>query len=168
MKFISAIYMPRRNFWCMTRGGCQQKIFHLQKGDGGQSGSQDLMKTVDLSGKTYISSISDPKGTAFRGIHFWFWKKCFYETPYWDNWLSNSSHSVRGGFKEKKPLKEWNCHYLPYPSPPLAKEWKIKEWNISVLWTPPPPLKKNEKYARFKSIHNDLISQPYTLVPQKP
>ena len=54
----------------MTRGGCQQKNFHLQKGDGGQSGSQDLMKTVDLSGKTYISSISDPKGTAFRGIHF--------------------------------------------------------------------------------------------------
>ena len=54
----------------MTRGGCQQKNFQLQKGDGGQSGSQDLMKTVDLSGKTYISSISDPKGTAFRGIHF--------------------------------------------------------------------------------------------------
>ena len=51
-------------------GGCQQKKFQLQKGDGGQSGSQDLMKTVDLSGKTYISSISDPKGTAFRGIHF--------------------------------------------------------------------------------------------------
>ena len=82
MKFISAIYMSRRNFWCMTRGGCQQKIFHLQKGDGGQSGSQDLMKTVDLSGKTYISSISDPKGTAFRGIHFWFRKKCFSGTPY--------------------------------------------------------------------------------------
>ena len=48
----------------MTRGGCQQKKFHLQKGDGGQPGSQDLIKTVDLSGKTYISSISDPKGTA--------------------------------------------------------------------------------------------------------
>ena len=54
----------------MTKGRCQQKNFQLQKGDGGQSGSQDLIKTVDLSGKTYISSISDPKGTAFRGIHF--------------------------------------------------------------------------------------------------
>ena len=54
------------------------------------------------------------------------------------------------------------------PLPPLAKEWKIKEWNISVLWTPPPPLKKNEKYASFNSIDNELISQPYTLVPQKP
>ena len=54
----------------MTRGGSKQKNVQLQKGDGGQSGSQDLMKTVDLSRKTYISSISDPKGTAFRGIHF--------------------------------------------------------------------------------------------------
>ena len=51
-------------------GGLLTKNFHLQKGDGGQSGSQDLMKTVDLSGKTYISSISDQKGTAFMGIHF--------------------------------------------------------------------------------------------------
>ena len=85
MKFISAIYMPKRNFWCMTRGVWQQKNFPLQKGDGGQSGSQDLRKTVDLSGKTNISSISDPKGTAFRGIHFWFRKKCFYETPYYAN-----------------------------------------------------------------------------------
>ena len=65
----------------MTRGGCQQKKFHLQKGDGGQSGSQDLMKTLDLSGKTYISSISDPKGTALRGIHDRFQKKCFSGTP---------------------------------------------------------------------------------------
>ena len=35
-----------------------------------------------LSGTfNYIPSISDPKGKAFRGIHFWFWKKCFSETP---------------------------------------------------------------------------------------
>ena len=65
----------------MARGGCKQKKFHIQKGDGGQSGSQDLMKTADLSGKTYISSISDPKGTAFRGIHVRFQKKCFSGTP---------------------------------------------------------------------------------------
>ena len=41
------------------------------------------MKTMDLCGKTYISCISDPKGTAFRGIHFCFRKKDFSETPYW-------------------------------------------------------------------------------------
>ena len=31
MKVISAIYMPRRNFWCMTRGGCQQKNFNSRR-----------------------------------------------------------------------------------------------------------------------------------------
>ena len=66
----------------MTRGGSQQKNFHLQKGDGGQSGSQDLMKTVDLSGKIYISSISDPKGTAFRGTQVQIQFSCTFETPY--------------------------------------------------------------------------------------
>ena len=44
-------------------------------------GSQDLMKTVDLSGKTYISSISDPKGTAFRGIHLQIQFWCKFGTP---------------------------------------------------------------------------------------
>ena len=46
----------------MTSGGTQQKKIHLQKVDGGQSGSQDSRKTMDLSGKTYISHISDPLG----------------------------------------------------------------------------------------------------------
>ena len=36
---------------------------------------KNLMKTEDLSGKNCIYSISDPKGTAFRGNHdlikFW-------------------------------------------------------------------------------------------------
>ena len=66
----------------MARGGCKQKKFHIQKGDGGQSGSQDLMKTADLSGKTYISSISDPKGTAFRGTQVRIQFSCTFETPY--------------------------------------------------------------------------------------
>ena len=42
--------------------GYSTKKNHLQKVDGGQSGSQDSRKTMDLSGKTYISHISDPKG----------------------------------------------------------------------------------------------------------
>ena len=39
----------------------------------------------------------------------------------------------------KKQYKEWNWYHLPYPSPPLLKEWKTKEWNICMFDTPPPP-----------------------------
>ena len=46
----------------MTSGGTQQKKIHLQKVDGGQSGSQDSRKTMVMSGKTYISHINDQKG----------------------------------------------------------------------------------------------------------
>ena len=31
MKFISAIHMLRRNFWCMTRGVCDQKKFNSRR-----------------------------------------------------------------------------------------------------------------------------------------
>ena len=49
-----------------------KKKIDLQKRDGGQSGRQDLMKTVELSERSYISNISDLKKTAVRGIHFRF------------------------------------------------------------------------------------------------
>ena len=38
----------------------------LQKGDGGQTTNYNLMKIVNLSEKTCISSIIEPKGTAFK------------------------------------------------------------------------------------------------------
>ena len=38
----------------MTRGGNQQKIFHLLKVDGEQSGSQNWRKTSKFLGKKYI------------------------------------------------------------------------------------------------------------------
>ena len=40
------------------------------------------MKTVDLSRKNYISIISDPKGTAFRGTQVRIQFSCTFETPY--------------------------------------------------------------------------------------
>ena len=63
---------PRHNFWCM--GGCiliiGEKIISRRVMDEGQSGRQDSRKTVDLSGKNNISSISNPKykGIAFRWV----------------------------------------------------------------------------------------------------
>ena len=49
---------------------------------------------------------------------------------------------------QKKLYKEWNWYHLPYPPPPLLKEWKTKEWNIGMFETPLPPA-KSEKFGRF-------------------
>ena len=40
------------------KGGTQQKIFHIQKVDGEQSGSQNLNKTSKISQKIYTPSLS--------------------------------------------------------------------------------------------------------------
>ena len=61
----------------MTNGGFQQKKIHLRMVDKGQSGSQDSRKTMDLSGKTYISHISDPNTKGYTNsnssiMHIWY------------------------------------------------------------------------------------------------
>ena len=50
------------------KGGAQQKIFHLQKVDGEQSGSQNWRKTSKFLGKKYIHLNYIYKGTALEGI----------------------------------------------------------------------------------------------------
>ena len=50
------------------KGGAQQKIFHLQKVDGEQSGSQNWRKTSKFLEKKYIHLNYIYKGTALEGI----------------------------------------------------------------------------------------------------
>ena len=50
------------------KGGNQQKIFHLQKVDGEQSGSQNWRKTSKFLEKKYIHLNFIYKGTALEGI----------------------------------------------------------------------------------------------------
>ena len=57
MRLISAFCMPRRNFRCMTSGGTQQKKFHLQKVDVGQSGSQDLTLSLPIGKYAKLSRV---------------------------------------------------------------------------------------------------------------
>ena len=47
--------------------------------------------------------------------------------------------NIREDIQKKKLYKEWNWYHLPYPPPPLLKEWKTKEWNIGMFETPLPP-----------------------------
>ena len=51
----------------MKRGGTQQQIFHLQKVDGEQSGSQNWRKTSKFLGKKSLIMYIY-KGTALEGI----------------------------------------------------------------------------------------------------
>ena len=82
MKLISVIYIQKRNFWCMTRGGTQQKIFHLQKVDGEQSRSQNWRKTSKFLEKKYIHLNYIYKGTALEGTQVEFWFFVFFGTVY--------------------------------------------------------------------------------------
>ena len=68
MKFISSMYMPRRNFWCMTRGDSSHLNFQLQKVDWGPSGRQNWRKTIEFWKILYIHFIRDPKDIAFAGF----------------------------------------------------------------------------------------------------
>ena len=52
----------------MTRGGTQQKLFHLKKVDGEQSVSQNWRKTSKFLEKRYIHLTYIYKGTALEGI----------------------------------------------------------------------------------------------------
>ena len=84
MKFISAIYIPKHNLWCMARESTQQKIFHPKKLDGGQSGSQNWMKTLKIWGNKYIHLSYIYKGTALlEGIQAVFWIFVFFGTKRW-------------------------------------------------------------------------------------
>ena len=65
MKFISVIYMSRRNFWCMTRGDSSHLNFQLQKVDWGPSGRQNWRKTMEFWKILYIHFIRDPKGITY-------------------------------------------------------------------------------------------------------
>ena len=51
------------------KGGNQQIFFYLQRGDGGQSGSRDLMKRVDLS-KKLIFPVSATQNKQLSGVFF--------------------------------------------------------------------------------------------------
>ena len=88
---------------------------YLQKVDGGQSGSQDSRKTMDLSGKTYISHISDPKGMV-RGLYKYQFlhhsylehpKMLFSRFPYFDN---------EAVISKSKELFTFLCENLPNSS----------------------------------------------------
>ena len=50
------------------KGGTQQEKFHLQKVDGGQSGSQNWRKTSKFLEEKYIHLHFIYKGTALEGI----------------------------------------------------------------------------------------------------
>ena len=50
------------------KGGTQQEKFHLQKVDGGQSGSQNWRKTSKFLEKKYVHLTYIYKGTALEGI----------------------------------------------------------------------------------------------------
>ena len=65
MKFISSMYMPRRNFWCMTRGDSSHLNFQLQKVDWGPSGRQNWRKTMEFWKILYITFIREPKGITY-------------------------------------------------------------------------------------------------------
>ena len=51
----------------MTKGGTQQNIFHLQKVNGEQSGSQNWRKMSKFLEKKYIHLNYIYKGTALEG-----------------------------------------------------------------------------------------------------
>ena len=91
MRFISAIYKSRRNFWCMTRGYSQQLNFQLQKVDGEPSGRQNWTKTLDFWFSFYIHFQRDPKGIAFRYIHFPIRTWCTFETTYHHSPLASNT-----------------------------------------------------------------------------
>ena len=57
MKLISAIYIPKCNFWCMAKGGYSTKKNYLQKVDWGQSRSQNWRKTLKIFGKKFYTFI---------------------------------------------------------------------------------------------------------------
>ena len=65
MKFISVIYMSRRNFWCMTRGDSSHLNFQLQKVDWEPSGRQNQGKMMEFWKIFYIHFIRDPKGITY-------------------------------------------------------------------------------------------------------
>ena len=68
MKFISSMYMPRRNFWCMKREDSSHLNFQLQKVDWGPSGRQNWWKTMEFWNILYIHFIRDPKGKTYVGF----------------------------------------------------------------------------------------------------
>ena len=70
----------KTQFLMYDKRGCQQKNFQIQKGDGGQSGSQDFMKTVDLSWKL-IFTVSVTQKEKLSGVFISdFEKSAFWET----------------------------------------------------------------------------------------
>ena len=108
MNFISVIYIQKRNFWCMTMGGTQQKIFHLQKEDEQQSGSQNWRKTSKCLEKKYIHLNYIYKGAVLEGIQVEFWFFVFFESIYdgvFYNWSPAHSKYVEldAGWESNTP-----------------------------------------------------------------
>ena len=64
----------------MTRGGNQQKIFHSQKVDGEQSGSQNWRKTSKFLQKKYIHLHYIYNGTVLEGTQVEFGFFVFFGT----------------------------------------------------------------------------------------
>ena len=63
----------------------------------------------------------------------------------------------KGRHQKKKLQIWWNFHYLPYPPPPLMKEWKTKEWNIGMFETPPSPQLRVKNLVVFKVYCNTFV-----------
>ena len=65
MKFISVIYISRRNFWGMTWEDYSHLNFQLQKVDWEPSGRQNQGKMIEFWKILYIHFIRDPKGITY-------------------------------------------------------------------------------------------------------
>ena len=71
---------------------------------------------------------------------------------------SNFTMLFREDIQKKNCIyKEWNWYHLPYPLPPLLKEWKTKEWNIGMFETPPSPLLRVKNFVVFKVYCNTFV-----------
>ena len=97
MKFISAIYMPRHNFWCMTMGDSQQKKSSLE-GGGRTVRNTGLNENSGFEGKNLHFQYQWPKRNSFQGysisnsilMQIWYplicqhWGACtFMKNPGW-------------------------------------------------------------------------------------
>ena len=77
MKFISSMYMPKRNFWCMTGGDSSNLNFQLLKVDWGPLRRQKWRNTMEYWKILYIKIlyiyfIREPKGITYVGFFLQF------------------------------------------------------------------------------------------------
>ena len=70
MRFISSIYMPRCHFWCMTKGGSQQKK-SSPEGGWRTIRKPELGENIWFSKKALYTLHKGPIENSFEGGSFW-------------------------------------------------------------------------------------------------